>query len=269
MDAQARADLLDKLLKAHRQRWTLTDLMPYMQIVSIIAFSILASQWHNKTWRHRAYDLIACVPCLILARLQKPLLSLAYAIFYTTWTILPGELASIPDLPSHTTFMRSLVLVKAEDESEEECKICWDDHKELAQLPCKHKYCRPCLQRMGDALQTACPLCRRPLFSSYDRLVYLANKGSVVFAAINATLLVFIAIVEILRAEYFNVCMTFIMIFVNIGYLWLIRTLIVAHGDNWWRGAPSSAGQLALSCFSCAGGLFNFVQMVRGADRLF
>ncbi|KEQ76287.1 hypothetical protein M436DRAFT_26573, partial [Aureobasidium namibiae CBS 147.97] len=103
-------------------------------------------------------DVFAYISCLIVYNFSYPLLSLCLAAFYTTWASLPGSFASL-NLPSHAKFLSTTTFTSPPHAEEEKCMVCWEEETPLASLPCGHTICRSCLVAMGQALQTACPLC--------------------------------------------------------------------------------------------------------------
>lgn len=208
----------------------------------------------------RTSDLTVCLACLLWRQPNLPLLLPSVAVAYTVWTTLPGSFGAT-NLPSHSKFMRQLNIVKS-DGKQDECGVCWDDAQNLAELPCCHFCCRRCLQLMGDRLQTACPFCRRPLFSSYDRLMFVLSKTSVVCTTLNALLSLAQIIFQIQRARYLDTdtLLPLAALCTLGGYLVFTRFLIRHFGENWWRGSPATLGSttwsVQVACFSCFSGIF-------------
>jgi hypothetical protein len=99
--------------------------------------------------------------------------------------------------------MLKLKTTKA-SESSAECMVCWSDDCDLAELPCNHLFCKPCLQQMGggERFQTTCPMCRLPLFGAHDSLMLITEKGNFVsFAIVVAKLLMDMSF-ELMRRRY-------------------------------------------------------------------
>lgn len=163
---------------------TVQDLVPYMIAATYLVLSLLLLQWRRKTWPYKISDGAIWIACVALHHLQQSWLSLHVAISYTVWNVCPGSLAS-RDLPGHKRFMRNLKTSKA-SETSAECRICWSDDCDLANLSCGHHFCVPCLQQMGEGerFQTTCPMCRKPLFGVHDRLLLITTKGTYVCLAI-------------------------------------------------------------------------------------
>jgi hypothetical protein len=178
------------------------DLIPYMVAATYILLSILLLQWRRKSRLSWISDLNAFATCFALHHYQQPLLSLYLALAYTIWNLHPGSLSS-KNLPGHRQFMRSLKTIKA-SESTAECMICWSEDCDLAELPCNHRFCKPCLQQMGEGerIQTSCPMCRLPLFGVHDRFMLITEKGNFVSFAIVVAKLFMDMSFELMRRRY-------------------------------------------------------------------
>lgn len=122
-----------------------------------------------------------------------------FALGYTTWSLLPGSFTSL-DLPSHSAFMKGL----GKQDKQAEYMVCWDKHT-LAQLPCGHGLCERCLQLMGRHCQTACPMCRNPLFEVMDWSVLAAMKSAIISLTITIPLCLLSALHEGSRKHHRNV----------------------------------------------------------------
>ncbi|KAF2163937.1 hypothetical protein M409DRAFT_57044 [Zasmidium cellare ATCC 36951] len=258
------------MARARRSRHVsgLTTLEPWLQAFTLVAISLSLLQW-RKSWTFRLADLLAGSIALTLHFIEMPLLASCLAMAYSVWMYTPGTFQAL-DLPSHASFMRSLkILEPRAAEDEEDCGICWSAETPLAEVKCGHRYCTSCLQAMGDHLHTTCPQCVRPLFSTYDRPVFILSKASVCCASINAALFLVQATLEVKQPHYFGLVVSLGSISAMAWYLWHVRGLIRLYGENWWRGAPGTetrvtgnrAPQMAFAAFVSGLGLFalNFV----------
>lgn len=122
--------------------------------------------------------------------------------------------------------------------------VCWDNEcNNLAGLSCGHHACKDCLQAMGERSQTACPLCRKALFSPFDYVNFMASKGSLTLAAINAGIIVLVLVRELRRPHYdwfdliFGLSQLGAICFPN----WLVLKGVRSGGVNWWRQSPDYA----------------------------
>lgn len=231
------------------------DLLPVIHALTFAVLCVLFIFWRSRSWQQRIGDINVWAACWNLYHLQKPLPALILALGYTVYTCIPGSFAALT-LPSHATFMRGLQTAPEGDE--DECKICWEDNKQLADLSCGHRFCTGCLDAMGKAYQTACPMCRTPLFSCNDRLIYIFTKGCVTITAVNFVVYLLKGIDEVQRYGWYvgwlalvSACFFGFFIPVYGRFFW-------EHGDDWWRGSPNSNGmtmrQLMVQCFACASG---------------
>jgi hypothetical protein len=228
-------------------------------------------QWPRATWSGYVRDLVAGLSCLAL-NLRKPAtLSLSLAIAYVVWTFVPGSLSSL-NLPSYAKFRRTTVFVEPKDESDE-CRVCYDTAHALAQLPCGHRFCEGCLQLMNEHFHTACPMCRRPLFSSYDRTVFVMFKASVTCGAVNAILHLLMCIHEVRSAQYYAAVFSFGFSCLISRYLWHIGVLVRAFGENWWRGGATAMGMTPVSvraaCLGLGSGVFLLCQTLWTSRAVF
>jgi RNA polymerase subunit RPABC4/transcription elongation factor Spt4 len=156
-----------------------------LQTLTLVVLCGLPLQWSHRTWSEVLKDLLACVLCLcghFTRMLPRLLFSLAIA--YVAWVSTPESFSSLT-LPRHSKFMRTLFFPPGEElEEPEESKVCWDDNNRLAHMPCGHRFCESCLQLMGEQFQTACPMCRVPLFSRHDRMMFIVSKSALAISAI-------------------------------------------------------------------------------------
>jgi hypothetical protein len=193
---------------------------------TILGISVLLTLLGRaSTWRRQiTWDIVACSTCLALQYhlpQTREVWILCLALGHATWNLLPGSFTSL-DMPTHSTFMRT---VKMQDE-QADCIVCWDTDF-LAQLPCGHVICKPCLQLMGKHFQTACPMCRRPLFSALDWPVLGAMKSAVTSLAITIPLCFLDAIQEISGRHYRNAAVWMGCFYINLFLLWVIVTRMV------------------------------------------
>lgn len=252
LDIQA---ILDNMKYA---RNPMARLLPFMLpiICSILSISLL--RWPRQDWSQRFVHLAIWVVCLVLHQLGLPLLSFTFAVGFIVWTWLPGSLKSL-NLPDHSQFMRSLgTLPPGDDGEHEECMICWDTKHPLAELSCKHKLCKGCLQLMGQHYQTACPLCHEALFSIHDRKIFAITKTSVALAVVNWTLYILSATKNIQLGEFGMASVAAFVLFSNAVHFWTVSLSIRSSGDSWWRGTPSKEGmQLRYISINLAMNVFN------------
>jgi ABC-type nickel/cobalt efflux system permease component RcnA len=219
-----------------------------MEPIQALTAGVLCSlllQYPRPTLSAYIPDLIAILSCLLLHLREPTTLSLSLAIAYAAWTFLPGSFASL-NLPSYTTFKRNTTFIQPKNDSDE-CKVCWDTAHALAQLPCGHHVCEGCLDLMNEHFQTACPMCRRPLFSSYDRAVFVLTKGSAACGAVNTILHLLVCVHEVRSAKYYSAMFSLGFSCMIGRHLWMYWTLIQHFGENWWRGSPATKGESAVS----------------------
>lgn len=232
--------------------------MALFQALTFATLCGLPLRWSRLPLKDVLRDIMACFSCLILHVYQLPSLSLSLAIAYGVWMLLPGSIESL-NLPGFAKFMQSVTLVQSEDDAEE-CKVCWDTAHKLAQLPCGHPCCEGCLELMNKHFQTACPMCRRPLFSVNDRIILAVTKASVACASVNIVLHFLMSIHELQAAHYYGAFLSFSFSCGLSWYVWAARALVKAYGDNWWRGTVGTVGMDAMTlpsaCFALITGLF-------------
>lgn len=234
--------------------------------LGIIALNLL--QWHYKPWSSRLGDILSYISCLTLHNTTHPWLSLTLAISYTIWQALPGSFASL-NLPSHEKFMRSLS-PHENAEKEQDCMICWDDEKPLAILPCKHMACVSCLRLMGENLQTACPLCRTPLFSQYDMVMLAFSKATVCVTTLNILANVVLLAHFLQHGEWFQASL--VLCFLGfVGWMGVkLPAAARAWGINWWRPSPQKVSlSLRTKAISFSLSLFTLVQTVWSNKKAF
>jgi hypothetical protein len=233
-----------------------------LQALTAVVLSSLFLQWLRPTWSGYVRDLVAGLSCVVL-HLRKPAnLSLSFAIAYVVWNLVPGSLGSL-NLPSYATFKRNTVFVQPKDESDE-CKVCYDTAHALAQLPCGHRFCEGCLQLMNEHFHTACPMCRRPLFSSYDRTVLAVMKASVACGTVNSVLHLLVCMHEVRSAQCYSAVFSLGFSCAIGRYLWHVGVLVRAFGENWWRGGATTMGLTPVSvraaCLALGSGVFLLCQ---------
>lgn len=244
------------------------DLLPYIQAFTALVLSTSFLLWRSRTWQMRFGDLNACLACLTLHHWKQPLLSLSLAIGYTVYTNTPGTFSSL-NLPSYTHFKRKLPILASDGQA---CGICYEHDRDLAKLPCAHKFCIRCLDLMASNIQTACPYCRRALFSVYDKVVYVLFNVSAACQAVVATLSLFLGLCEILRAEKWGILLyvtTFCMY--SAISCWTAREMW-RLGDSWWRGENvngSTAFDMKSAGFACCSGIWVIGQFIWGSNDLF
>ena len=212
-----------------------------MALLQAITFATLCSlplRWSGSASKSLVRDLVACLACLVLHFYRLPSLSLSFAIAYAAWILLPGSIDSL-NLPKFAQFMQSVTIAQHADE---ECKVCWDTAHPLARLPCGHLCCTSCLQLMNKHFQTACPMCRTPLFSANDRAILVVTKASVACASVNTVSHFLMCIHELQTAHYFSALFS-LSFSCSLGwYIWATYILVEAFGDNWWRGTAGTVG---------------------------
>jgi hypothetical protein len=229
--------------RAARHQHVLETLTPHIPTLTLGILVLTLLQWHSKPWIYRIPDILAYAGCLILHGTSHPLLALCLATLHTTWSILPGSFASL-NLPSHARFMAETKFTPPPHASEEEkCIICWDEETSLAHLPCNHTTCASCLTAMGSAYQTACPLCKHPLFTKHDHLLLFINKASLAIQSLTSLLHCLILWDEIQHLRYWNIFIDWLFL----GFMGWITVkayfpIVTQGGENWWRPHASSKG---------------------------
>ena len=221
--------------KKRRHQHVLEVLSPHIPTITLGILALTLLQWHKKSWIYRISDVLAYVSCLALYNLSHPLLSLCLAVFYTTWASLPGSFASLT-LPSHAKFLSTTTFVSPPHPSEERCMVCWEEETPLASLPCKHYTCKSCLLAMGQALQTACPMCKYPLYSIHDKTLLFINKATLSIQSITVMLHFLIFWDGIQHLRYWNIVVeTSLMGFLGWLLFKVYLPLIEQGGKDWWR----------------------------------
>jgi hypothetical protein len=244
--------------KRIRHQHVLETLAPHIPAITLGILALTLLQWHCKAWIYRISDVIAYLGCLVLHNTSHPLLSLCLATLHTTWSILPGSFASL-NLPSHARFMAEMKFTPPPHASKDEkCIVCWDDESPIGKLACTHTICASCLTAMASAYQTACPLCKHPLFTIHDHLLLFINKASLSIQSITLLLHCLILWDEIQHLRYFNIV-------IGCSYLGFIGwitvnayiPLINQGGENWWRPYANSKGGVGRSIrmIGCSFGL--------------
>lgn len=234
-----------------RHQHVLEVITPHIPTITLGILSVILLQSHRRLTVQRVRDILAYVICLILHNLSRPLLSLCLAIVYTTWVSLPGSFASL-SLPSYTQFMKQTIFQPPPHTDDEKCIVCWNEEAALSKLPCKHTACKNCLEAMGSAYQTACPLCKHPLFSIHDRLIFCLSKAYVSIQAVTSTLHLMVLYDAVQHYRYINIALG-LALFIFLSWM-LVKgyiPLIKSGGENWWR--PYS---------DCRGGVGKGMQMV-------
>ena len=174
---------------------------------------------------------ITSLACMVLLNQYQPreLWAFCLAMGYTLWNLLPGSFALF-DLPSHSTFMRNL---RVQDQPGR-CIVCWDT-RILAALPCKHESCKDCLQLMGEYGQTACPLCRTPLFGARDWPVLAAMKTVVASMGVQTALCLLNAQYEIRRGSLLNTVVWVVASCFTVPVFWcVLMYIVIPNSDDWW-----------------------------------
>jgi hypothetical protein len=201
----------------------------------IFATSILNTFLRRRsTWQRQIpNDILAYSTCLVLQHYlpqSRGIWAFCLALGYTTWNLLPGSFASL-DLPSHSSFMQRLKL----QDKQAECLICWGLHT-LAKLPCGHGVCKPCLHSMGKHCQTACPMCRTPLFGVMDWPALAAMKTAISSLTVVIPLCLRVALDEGKRNHYRNFAI-WMGCFYFTGFMLCgaVTRMVIPRGDNWWR----------------------------------
>lgn len=220
-----------------------TPMLPLQALTAAVLCS-LSLQYPRPVASAYIPDLIAILSSYLLHLLTKPpTLPLTLALAYAAWTFLPGSFASL-NLPSYATFKRTTTFITPKEDASEsdECRVCWDTAHALAQLPCGHRVCEGCLDLMNEHCQTACPICRLPLFASSDAACFVLTKASVAVGVVNTTLHVLVCVHEVRSGHNLGAMLSFGFSCMIGRYLWLCGILIREFGENWWRGSPATVG---------------------------
>ena len=256
-----------------RHQHVLEVLSPHIPTITLGILALTLLQWHAKSWSYRRDDVFAYISCPILYNFSHPLLSLCLAVSYTTWASLPGSFASL-NLPLHAKFLSTTTFASPPHASEEKCMVCWEEETPLASLPCNHKTCKSCLLAMGQALQTACPLCKHPLYSMHDKTLLFISKATLSIQSITVTLHFLIFWDELQHLRYWNIAVeTALMGFLGWLLVNVYLPLIEQGGQDWWRlraGYKGGVGRgISTIGFSCLCGVVVLVQTVYNSRGLF
>lgn len=243
MTIPARTPLYDFSSDKARDKARDTPMLPLQALTAAVLCS-LSLQYPHPVASAYIPDLLALLSSYLLHLLTKPpTLPLTLALAYAAWTFLPGSFASL-NLPSYATFKRTTTFITPKEDASEsdECRVCWDTAHALAQLPCGHRVCEGCLDLMNEHCQTACPMCRRPLFASSDAACFVLTKASVAVGVVNTTLHVLVCVHEVRSGHNLGAMLSFGFSCMIGRYLWLYGILIRNFGENWWRGSPATVG---------------------------
>jgi RNA polymerase subunit RPABC4/transcription elongation factor Spt4 len=229
-----------------------------LQTLTLVVLCGIPLQWPYRLWPAIPRDLLASLLCIHGHSLTgiSPRLPSSLAIAYVVWVSIPGSFSSLT-LPRHSEFMHSLAL--SPDQEPQECKVCWDDAR-LARMPCGHRFCKRCLQLMGEQFQTCCPMCRVPLFSRHDRAMFIVSKSAVAISAVNLAIYTLRVTREVQARKHalavVSLGSTRPMIFHLLFTIYQCRK----KGNNWWRDSATStteptSGQLKAAGFASRTGL--------------
>ena len=234
-----------------------------LQNLTLVVLCGLPLQWPYRTWPAILRDLLAGILCIYGHSLAgiPPRLPFSLAVAYVVWVSTPSSFSSLT-LLRHSEFMQSLAL--SPEDQPEECKVCWDEHR-LAQMPCGHRFCKRCLQLMGEQFQTSCPMCRAPLFSKHDRAMFIVSKSAVAISAVNLAIYALRVFRELQARRYALAVVSLGSTFPMLFHLAFIIYQCRRKGENWWRDSATSTTeptgkQLKAAGFALASGLFLFVQ---------
>lgn len=256
----------DTLFRSHNIRVAIRaagSIMLALQTLTLVALCGLPLQWPYKTWPAISRDLLASIHCLYSHSITTlpPRLPFSLAIANVVWVSTASSFSSLT-LPRHSEFMQSLVFPPSEEP--EECKICWDDAL-LAQMPCGHRFCKSCLQLMGEQFQTSCPMCRAPLSSKHDRMMFIVSKSAVAISAVNFAIYALRVFREVQARKY-----TLAVVSLGSTCPMMFHLLFTVYqcrkkGGNWWRDSATSTTeptgrQLKAAGFAVGNGLLLFVQ---------
>jgi hypothetical protein len=220
------------------------SMMPHMAQTTFAIMSLYQTFFlfrHGVQLRQIIASSIILTTCTVLLNQHQPreLWAFCLALGYTVWNLLPGSFALF-DLPSHSTFMRDL---RVRDQPGK-CIVCWDK-RPLAELPCKHESCKDCLQLMGEYGQTACPLCRTPLFGARDWPVLAAMKTVVASMGVLTALCLLNAQFEIRRGHLLNSVVWMVASGFAVPVFWCVVVyVIIPNSEDWWC---KSSGRLSLA----------------------
>jgi hypothetical protein len=235
-----------------------------LKTLTLVVLCGLPPQWLHRTWTEVSRDLVASVLCFSGHFTgMPPRLPFSLAIAYVVWVSTPGSFSWLT-LPRHSEFMRSLVFPPTEQP--EDCKVCWDE-KRLAQIPCGHRFCKSYLQLIGERYQTSCLVCRTPLFSRYDRMMFMVSKGAVAIAAVNLAIYPLRLVRELQASKYALAIVSLGSMSPMVFYLVFVIFQCRQKGEDWWRDSADpeklsqpTQGRLKAAAFALGTGLFIFSQ---------
>jgi hypothetical protein len=217
-----------------RMHYQPVSIMPYMAhttLAILASYQCLFLFRHGVQLRQSIAFSITFMTCLALLNQHQPheLWAFCLALGHTVWNLLPGSFALF-DLPGHSTFMRTLRM----RDQPGKCIVCWDT-RPIAELPCKHESCRDCLQLMGEYGQTACPLCRTPLFGARDWPVLAAMKTVVASMGVQTALCLLNAQYEIRQGGIWNIVVWMVASCFTVPIFWCVVVyIIVPNSEDWW-----------------------------------
>lgn len=221
---------------------SLEPLVPYMVATTYAFLCLLLLQLGRKPRPYYAVDLATSLACVTLQHFKQPLLSFHLAIGYTVWNLAPGSLGTI-ELPTHKDFLRNLKIKEPADPPTE-CVICWDDDQTIAELPCGHQFCLPCIKLMPESenFQTTCPTCRKPLFNIAERFQTIGRKGNYTCFVLNFARAVFQFAHEMMRPRYDMAALAFAQICFLLAFPAYLIYKVWAAGalDGWWTDKPTA-----------------------------
>jgi hypothetical protein len=245
------------------------SIMPYMAHTTFTILTVYQTIFlfrHGVQLRPIIVFSIAFMTCITLLNQHQPreLWAFCLALEYTIWNILPGYFALF-DLPSHSAFMRDLRM----REQPGKCIVCWDT-RPLAELPCNHQSCKDCLQLMGEYGQTACPLCRTPLFGARDWPVLAAMKTVVASMGVQTALCLLSAQFEIRRGHVLNSVVWMVVSSIAVPiFCCVVAYMIVPNSEDWWCKSSGrfSSATTAASVVSTVGGVVMVLWLGEGRFR--
>lgn len=92
---------------------------------------------------------------------------------------------------------------------------------------------------MGEYGQTACPLCRRPLFAALDWPILAAMKTVVASMPVEFALALLTAQYEFRQGDVWQASIwTVALAFIALVLWYAIVGLILPNQEDWWRLAP-------------------------------
>jgi hypothetical protein len=255
--------LMEPRTRMHHQPVSIMPYMAHTTVAILMLFQISTLFRHGVQLRQLIAFSITSVTCIALLNQPQPreLWAFCLALGYTIWNLLPGSFALF-HLPSHPTFMRNL---RIRDQTGK-CIVCWDT-RPLAELPCKHESCRDCLQLMGEYGQTACPLCRTPLFGARDWPVLAAMKTVVASMGVGTALCLVNAQFEIRRVHVLNSVVWMVASGFAVPVFWCVVVyIIVPNSEDWWCNGSGrfSSATTAVSVVSTVGAVVGVLWLGEG-----